>query len=96
MFEKVNPSHPDKLCDRIAGAIVDEVYSLEDNPRIAIEVLLGHRRCSIILESSVLIPMKMVYAIVKRIAGDCEVDCREYAQDSHLADNQANGFHCGA
>ena len=23
MFEKVNPNHPDKLCDRIAGAIVD-------------------------------------------------------------------------
>ena len=26
MFEKVNPSHPDKLCDRIAGAIVDMAY----------------------------------------------------------------------
>lgn len=23
MFEKVNPSHPDKVADRIAGAIVD-------------------------------------------------------------------------
>ena len=29
MFEKVNPSHPDKLCDRIAGAIVDLAYELE-------------------------------------------------------------------
>ena len=27
MFEKVNPSHPDKLCDRIAGAIVDLAYA---------------------------------------------------------------------
>ena len=26
MFEKVNPSHPDKLCDRIAGALVDLAY----------------------------------------------------------------------
>ena len=26
MFEKVNPSHTDKLCDRIAGAIVDMAY----------------------------------------------------------------------
>ena len=24
MFEKVNPSHPDKLADRIAGAVVDK------------------------------------------------------------------------
>ena len=23
MFEKVNPSHPDKIADRIAGAVVD-------------------------------------------------------------------------
>ena len=26
MFEKVNPSHPDKVADRIAGAIVDLAY----------------------------------------------------------------------
>ena len=23
MFEKVNPAHPDKIADRIAGALVD-------------------------------------------------------------------------
>ena len=27
MFEKVNPSHPDKLADRIGGAIVDLGYN---------------------------------------------------------------------
>ena len=27
MFEKVNPSHPDKVADRIAGAIVDLCYT---------------------------------------------------------------------
>ena len=42
MFEKVNPSHPDKLCDRIAGAIVDLAYAQVADPRIAVEVLLGH------------------------------------------------------
>ena len=42
MFEKVNPSHPDKLADRIAGAIVDLAYLEEANPRIAVEVLIGH------------------------------------------------------
>ena len=26
-FEKVNPAHPDKIADRIAGAIVDLAYS---------------------------------------------------------------------
>ena len=31
MFEKVNPSHPDKVADRIAGAIVDLCYSKSRN-----------------------------------------------------------------
>ena len=26
MFEKVNPAHPDKVADRIAGALVDLAY----------------------------------------------------------------------
>lgn len=26
MFEKVNPAHPDKIADRIAGAMVDAAY----------------------------------------------------------------------
>ena len=26
MIEKVNPCHPDKIADRIAGAIVDLAY----------------------------------------------------------------------
>ncbi len=36
MFEKVNPAHPDKVADRIAGALVDLAYATENNPRIAI------------------------------------------------------------
>ena len=51
MFEKVNPSHPDKLADRIAGALVDYAYTKEHDPRIAVEVLLGHGKCHIIAET---------------------------------------------
>ena len=32
MFEKVNPSHPDKIADRIAGALVDMAYAQRKNP----------------------------------------------------------------
>lgn len=42
MIEKVNPSHPDKVADRIAGAIVDLAYKTEHDPKIAVEVLIGH------------------------------------------------------
>ena len=37
MFEKVNPSHPDKMADRIAGAIVETVKNLlrrQDNETV--------------------------------------------------------------
>lgn len=35
MIEKVNPVHPDKVADRIAGAIVDLAYKVKENPRFA-------------------------------------------------------------
>ena len=58
MFEKVNPSHPDKVADRIAGAIVDVAYSQNENPKIAVEVLIGHGWVHIIAETSVHIDKK--------------------------------------
>ena len=45
MFEKVNPAHPDKIADRIAGAVVDLAYKIQDNPKVAVEVLIGHGVC---------------------------------------------------
>ena len=35
MFEKVNPGHPDKVADRIAGAVVDLCYTKNKNPKVA-------------------------------------------------------------
>ena len=52
MIEKVNPMHPDKIADRIAGAIVDLAYKQEQDPKIAVEVLIGHKECNIIIESN--------------------------------------------
>lgn len=95
MFEKVNPSHPDKLCDRIAGAIVDMAYAAVPDPRIAVEVLLGHGICHIIAETDISLPLYEIEAAVERIAGKVAVDYVEVAQDSHLARNQEQGFRCG-
>lgn len=95
MFEKVSPAHVDKLADRIAGALVDLAYSMDENPKIAVEVLLGHGACHIIVETSVELDRSRVVEIVRRIAGNIALDYREVRQDSHLADNQANGVRCG-
>lgn len=95
MFEKVNPSHPDKVADRIAGAIIDLAYSLAENPRVAVEVLIGHGACHIIAETSVHIEKKAVNSIVERIIGNVRVDYVEVPQDVHLAHNQAEKIRCG-
>lgn len=96
MFEKVNPKHPDKLADRIAGALVDFAYVMQDNPRIAVEVMLGHGACFIIAETSVHILMPYVKETVERIAGKgLEVTYIEKPQDPLLAGNQEGKFRCG-
>lgn len=96
MIEKVNPMHPDKVADRIAGAIVDLAYKAEENPKIAVEVLIGHGECHIIAESSVDIAIADVEQAVKRIAKcDLAVDFKCVKQDEHLAKNQSETVRCG-
>ncbi len=95
MYEKVNPSHPDKVADRIAGALVDMAYAQKKNPTIAVEVLIGHGRCHIITETTVRLNRREVRNAVRRIAGRVRVDYRENAQDEHLSGNQKNSIRCG-
>ena len=96
MFEKVNPCHPDKIADRIAGAIVDLAYKLDDNPKIAVEVLIGHGQCNIIAETNVEIGYVDVVDAVTRIANDIVyVQYKEVKQDEKLANNQLNKIRCG-
>ena len=97
MIEKVNPSHPDKVADRIAGALVDLTYSKVENPKIAVEVLLGHGVVNIIIESSVNISDAEAEAIVSRITKrtDLKVSLVMVAQDPILAHNQDDEIRCG-
>lgn len=95
MIEKVNPSHPDKVADRIAGAIVDLAYRKNDNPKVAVEVLIGHGVCHVIAETSETFTNEEVDSIVKRIAGDIELDLVVVPQDVHLSKNQSEKVRCG-
>ncbi len=97
MIEKVNPSHPDKVADRIAGALVDLAYKREENPRIAVEVLLGHGVANLIIESSVTFTQTEVEAVVFRITGqkNLKVQLVMVQQDPILASNQNGAIRCG-
>lgn len=95
MFEKVNPSHPDKIADRIAGAIVDLAYNQENDPKIAVEVLIGHGVCHIIIETNTDLDRVKIAKAVHRIAGNIFVDIDIVPQDKHLAENQNKEIRCG-
>lgn len=95
MIEKVNPMHPDKLADRIAGAIVDLAYEKNDRTKVAVEVLVGHGLCTIIIESSEHFTEDEIQPIVNRIAGKQELKLLSVEQDKYLANNQLNKIRCG-
>lgn len=96
MIEKVNPMHPDKIADRIAGAIVDLAYMKEENPRIAVEVLIGHEHCIIITETNAKVSFDEVEDTVHRIAGEnVYVHILPNKQDEELAKNQEGKIRCG-
>lgn len=96
MFEKVNPSHPDKVADRIAGAIVDLAYKKAFDPKIAVEVLLGHGECTIIVETSVSFMFDEISEIVDRICKThLKLHLQLVPQDIYLAGNQEGAIRCG-
>ncbi len=101
MFEKVNPQHPDKCMDRICGFIVDLAYSIQDNPKIAVEGILGHGCCKIMIETSlskqdITDHLQDIYDAVDRINGyHTQTEVLYTAQDVHLANNQADTVRCG-
>lgn len=88
--------HPDKVADRIAGALVDYCYKQQENPKCAFEVLIGHGHCFITGETSVSIPTKFVRDTVLRISNEDIPDIKyiEVPQDKYLAQNQEE-LRCG-
>ena len=104
MFEKVNPGHPDKMADRLAGAVVDLVYEragglTKANPRVACEVMAGHGRVDVQIETSLGrmdLRAEDIDPLIHRLFGERVVGNVLIApQDAHLSENQTRGLRCG-
>ena len=104
MFEKVNAGHPDKMADRLAGAVVDLVYEragglTRANPRVACEVMAGHGRVDVQIETSLgRLDLRAddVDPLIRRLFGErVEGNVLIAPQDAHLSDNQSRGLRCG-
>lgn len=95
MYEKVNPMHPDKIANRIAGAIVDLAYVQTKQPKIAVEVLIGHGNCCVVIETDCAMENKVIAKTIHRIAGDVKFEITITSQDIHLSKNQEGTIRCG-
>ena len=104
MFEKVNAGHPDKMADRLAGAVVDLVYEragglTKANPRVACEVMAGHGRVDVQIETSLgRLDLRAddLDPLIHRLFGErVEGNVLIAPQDTHLSDNQTRGLRCG-
>ena len=94
MIEKTSMHHPDKIADSIASAIVDLAYTLEENPKIAVEVLIGHGKCNVVIESSLIFTKAQIQPIVDRIAGEgITVGLKSVRQNANLANIQKERLH---
>ena len=101
MFEKVNAGHPDKMADRLAGAVVDLVYEragglTKANPRVACEVMAGHGRVDVQIETSLgRLDLRAddLDPLIHRLFGErVEGNVLIAPQDPHLSDNQTRGL----
>lgn len=71
--EFVSPKHPDKLCDRISDAILDECLSKDVYSRVAVETMGGHGKvyvCGEITTKANLTDKKII-SIVKKL---CDIE----------------------
>lgn len=72
-------------------------YKLQENPKIAVEVLIGHGHCKIIIESSVKFNETDIFDIVYRITrtNNINIEIISVPQDIELAKNQEEKIKCG-
>jgi len=84
--ESVTPNHPDKLCDQISDAILDEALRQDPLSRVAIEVMGSHnKKISVAGELTTHADVD-IESIVKRIVGeDCKVDINIAMQSREIA-----------
>lgn len=100
MFEKVNPCHPDKVADRIAGAIVDLAYSIDRTPQISADVMIGHKVVNIIVETS--LTQELTSAAIKQLLSrrlgmrlaNYDINVSIVGQDPALKNIQEKGIVC--
>ncbi|MBA2279276.1 methionine adenosyltransferase domain-containing protein [Candidatus Saccharibacteria bacterium] len=88
--ESVSPKHPDKLCDQISDAILDVYLTQDPVSRVAVETVGGHGKVFVVGEVTSQTQVDII-PIVKRLAGNLEIDSRIVAQSPEIAQGVDTG-----
>lgn len=88
--ESVSPRHPDKLCDRISDGILDAYLAVDENARVAVEAVGGHGKIFVVGEVSSSVHPD-IEPIVRRIAGEGEIEVRIVKQSTEIAQGVDSG-----
>lgn len=85
--EYVSPKHPDKLCDRVADALLDAYLRHDPDARTAIEVVGGHGQMLITGEvsSGYQLADVDIRNVVKSIVGAIDLTINIAHQSSEIA-----------
>ncbi|HXH04881.1 MAG TPA: methionine adenosyltransferase domain-containing protein [Candidatus Nitrosotenuis sp.] len=88
--ESVSPKHPDKMCDQISDAVLDAYLTGDKQSRVAVETIGGHEK--VFITGEVTSHAKVdIETIVKRIAGDVELEVRIAHQSPEIANGVDTG-----
>lgn len=88
--ESVSPGHPDKICDQISDAILDAYLKLDPDARVAVETVGGHGKIFITGEVTSSGEVDIT-KIVKKIAGEIEVETKISQQSPEIAQGVDTG-----
>jgi S-adenosylmethionine synthetase len=82
--ESVSPKHPDKLCDQISDAVLDAYLTTDPAARVAVETVGGHGKVFVVGEITAQHKVDVV-PIVKRLAGEVEIEVKLVHQSPEIA-----------
>jgi S-adenosylmethionine synthetase len=81
--ECITPHHPDKICDRISDAVLDDCLRQDPESRVAIETMGGHRRIMVMGEVTTNAELD-IPAIVRSVYDDVDTIDVHVAQQSNF------------
>ena len=89
--ECITPKHPDKICDRISDAILDECLKQDSNSRVAIETCGGHGKVFVTGEVTTNAELD-IPSIVERVNGEfIDVETNIVKQSNFIAQGVDTG-----